>query len=122
MHHPETSDIFDTHLASFDDEVIQASYERPILVDFWAEWCAPCIVIAPALKQVIPAYNGRLRLAKLEVDEGENMKLAGHHKVRGFPTVMLFRDGKEVARFSGARPARAIHEFIQVHTELSVNA
>ena len=120
MHHPEKTDIFDTSLNTFDQDVIQASHHRPMLVDFWAEWCAPCVVIAPALNQVIPAYKGQIGLAKLEVDAGENMKLAGHHKVRGFPTIMLFQHGNEIARFSGARPARAIHEFIQAHTELSV--
>ena len=111
--------IFETHLASFDSDVIQASSQKPVLVDFWADWCAPCIAIAPVLKKVIPAYNGKILLAKLEVDEGDNMKLAGHHKVRGFPTIMLFQDGKETARFSGSRPAPAIHRFIHEHTGLT---
>lgn len=110
--------IFDTDLDCFDEDVIAASAERPILVDFWAEWCAPCITIAPILDRVLPAYNGKIQLARLEVDEGENMKLAGHHRVRGFPTIMLFQQGKETARFSGARPAPAIHEFIRQHTQL----
>jgi len=110
--------IFDTDLRTFEAEVIRASHEYPVLVDFWADWCAPCIAIAPVLEKVIPAYNERIRLARLEVDEGDNMKLAGHHKVRGFPTIMLFQDGKETARFSGSRPAPAIHHFIQQHTEL----
>jgi len=110
--------IFNTSLDAFEDEVIQASHQYPVLVDFWADWCSPCLVIAPVLKKVIPAYQGRIRLAKLEVDEGENMKLAGRHKVRGFPTIMLFQEGKETARFSGARPAPAIRHFIEQHTQL----
>lgn len=110
--------IFDTDLKNFDQDVIQASGQYPVLVDFWAEWCAPCIAIAPALEKTIPQYGGQIRLARLEVDEGENMKLAGKHKVRGFPTIMLFQNGKETARFSGARPAPAIHHFIQEHTQL----
>ena len=113
------STIFDTGLKTFENDVIQASYQYPVLVDFWADWCSPCIVIAPVLKKVIPLYQGRIRLAKLEVDEGDNMKLAGHHKVRGFPTIMLFQDGKETARFSGARPAPAIRHFIEQHTNIS---
>jgi len=112
------SNIFDTSLGEFENDVIQASHLYPVLVDFWADWCSPCIVIAPVLKKVIPEYQGKIRLAKLEVDEGENMKLAGHHKVRGFPTIMLFQDGKETARFSGARPAPAIRHFIEQHTQL----
>ena len=104
--------IFDTELSSFEHDVIQASHDQPVLVDFWADWCGPCIAIAPILEKVIPTYNGRIQLARLEVDEGDNMKLAGHHKVRGFPTIMLFQDGKETARFSGSRPAQAIHHFI----------
>ena len=111
--------IFDTSLETFKNDVIQASHQYPVLVDFWADWCSPCIVIAPVLKKVIPPYQGRIRLAKLEVDEGDNMKLAGHHKVRGFPTIMLFQDGKETARFSGSRPAPAIRHFIEQHTKIS---
>jgi putative thioredoxin len=110
--------IFATDLGSFERDVIQASSQKPVMVDFWADWCAPCIAIAPVLEKVIPAYNGKIVLAKLEVDEGDNMKLAGHHKVRGFPTIMLFQKGKEIARFSGSRPAPAIHHFIQQHTQL----
>lgn len=111
--------IFDTHLNQFEQDVIEASKHCPILVDFWAEWCAPCLAIAPVLKKTIPLYGGRIRLAKLEVDEGENMKLAGKHKVRGFPTIMLFQQGKETARFSGSRSAQAIHHFIRDHTQLT---
>ena len=110
--------IFDTELSSFDHDVIKASHAQPVLVDFWADWCGPCIAIAPILEKVIPSYNGRIQLARLEVDEGENMKLAGHHRVRGFPTIMLFQNGEETARFSGSRPAHAIHQFIHQHTEL----
>ena len=110
--------IFNTRLETFDTDVIKASYQCPILVDFWAEWCAPCNTIAPILEEVIPTYNGKLQLARLEVDDGDNMKLAGNHKVRGFPTIMIFQDGRESARFSGARPASAIHQFIEQHTSL----
>ena len=109
------SDIFDVSLHDFDEKVIAASRQRPVLVDLWAEWCSPCIVIAPILKQVIESLDGAVALAKVEVDEGENMKLAGRYKVRGFPTVILFRDGEEQGRFSGARPASFIENFIHEH-------
>lgn len=114
MKHP-ISYIFDVHLLDFDKQVLQASSKQPILVDFWADWCSPCIAIAPALTRAIDSLQGQVLLAKLEVDEGENMKLAGRYHVRGFPTIILFRDGEEQERFSGARPAHFIAEFIQRH-------
>ncbi len=110
-----------TALGSFDRDVIEASENTPILVDFWAEWCSPCLVIAPVLDRVVEELQGRVGLAKLEVDQGENMKLAGHYRVRGFPTVILFHQRREVARFSGARSRTQIMEFLAEHTEC-VNA
>lgn len=109
------ADIFDVDLDQFDHKVLEASRERPVLIDLWAEWCPPCISIAPVLKQVIGEYNGRVLLAKIEVDEGDNMKLAGRYQVRGFPTVILFRHGEEQARFSGAQTAGYIRDFIEQH-------
>jgi putative thioredoxin len=110
--------IIETTLETFSEDVLQASRQRPVLVDFWADWCAPCLVIAPVLEHVLRDLGGAVGLAKLEVDEGENMKLAGHYRVRGFPTVMLFDDGAEVARFSGARSRTQILEFIRSHIDL----
>ncbi len=110
--------VVSTSVTRFDADVIAASVHRPILVDFWAEWCAPCLVIAPVLEQVVTDLEGRLGLAKLEVDEGENMKLAGHYRVRGFPTVMLFHRGTELARFSGARSRTQVMEFLHSHLHL----
>lgn len=104
--------IFDVSLDQFDKLVIKASKEKPVLVDLWADWCSPCLVIAPVLKKLIAEYDGKVKLAKVEVDEGENMKLAGHYKVRGFPTVLLIIDGEEVARFSGAKPLSFLRNFI----------
>jgi len=110
--------IFDIDLNDFEEKVLLASQKKPILVDFWAEWCSPCLFIAPVLKQVLTQYNGNVLLAKLEVDEGENMKLAGKYQVRGFPTIILFEEGKEVERFSSARPANFIEEFIESNSRL----
>ena len=104
--------LFDVSLEDFDTLVLAASKQTPILVDFWAEWCSPCLVIAPILQQVIEGYNGEVRLAKLEVDDGENMKLAGRYQVRGFPTIMLFKDGEVIGQFSGARTQSFIENFI----------
>ena len=104
--------IFDVDLHQFDELVIKASAEMPVLVDLWAEWCSPCLVIAPALKMLIEENDGRIKLAKVEVDEGENMKLAGRYQVRGFPTVLMIIDGKEAARFSGAKPLSFLRNFV----------
>ncbi len=110
--------MVDTDLAGFDRDVLQASAHGPVLVDFWAEWCAPCLVIAPVLQRVIDELDGTVVLVKLEVDVGENMKLAGRYHVRGFPTVILFQGGKEVARFSGARSHAQIMAFLEEHLGL----
>ncbi|KAG1682853.1 Glutaredoxin 4 [Nymphon striatum] len=86
--------ISDINLDEFEDAVIKPSYEKPVLLDFWAEWCSPCLFIAPVLKEVIHEFEGNVLLAKLEVDEGKNMKLAGEYQVRGFPTIILFEEEK----------------------------
>ena len=113
INHDAQQFVFDVDLHDFDQRVLQTSHQQPVLVDFWADWCSPCIAIAPTLKRVIDNLKGKALLAKLEVDEGENMKLAGHYRVRGFPTIILFRDGEEVDRFSGNHPARYIESFIE---------
>ena len=104
--------IFDTTVESFNEEVIEASHLHPILVDLWADWCPPCVVIAPILKQVVENYDSDISLAKIEVDEGKNMKIAGQYQVRGFPTILLIINGEEKARFSGAQSAAFIENFI----------
>ncbi len=108
-------DIFDVTVHDFDEKVIKASQQRPVLVDFWADWCSPCIVVAPILAQVIEEFTGQIALAKLEVDEGDNMKVAGRYQTRGFPTVILIRNGEEIERFTGAKPRHFIREFVAKH-------
>lgn len=109
--------IFDTSVEAFDQEVIKASQHHPILVDLWADWCPPCVVIAPILKEVVENYDEEIALAKLEVDEGKNMKIAGQYQVRGFPTILLIQNGEEKARFSGAKSAGFIEDFIDQNIE-----
>ncbi len=108
--------IFDVDLHDFEEKVLMASHTAPVLVDLWADWCSPCLVIAPILKKLIAEYDGRIKLAKVEVDEGENMKLAGRYQVRGFPTILLIDKGEEVARFSGAKPLSFIRNFVDENT------
>ena len=104
--------IYDVHLDDFDKKVLQASHDRPVIVDFWAEWCSPCLVIDPLLREVVSSYAGEVALARLEVDEGDNMKLAGRYQVRGFPTIIVFRNSEVMDRFSSARPKQFIESFI----------
>jgi len=111
------SPIFNVDYENFQQEVIEISHQHPILLDLWAEWCSPCLVIAPILKQVINDYDGQLLLAKVEVDEGKNMKLAGQYQVRGFPTLILLQNGAEQGRFHGAKPKSFIEAFIQQHAQ-----
>jgi len=117
-----SKNLFAVNLDDFDEKVIQASFKEPMLVDFWADWCPPCVTIAPIIDKIINDYDGSIKLAKLEVDEGKNMKLAGQYKVRGFPTIMLFENGVEVERFSGAQSYAFIDEFIQKHSTLLKNS
>lgn len=112
------SPVFDINLEDFQTKVLDASYQKPVLVDFWADWCSPCLFIAPVLEAVVAEYNENVLLAKLEVDEGDNMKLAGKYQVRGFPTIILFEEGVEVERFSSARPKAFIKDFIESNSRI----
>ena len=114
----KSENYFNVMLDDFDEKVIKPSFSKPILVDFWADWCGPCIVIAPILEKITADYNGAFQIAKLEVDEEDNMKLAGKYQVRGFPTIILFEKGVEVERFSSAQSYSYIEQFIQQHSTL----
>lgn len=108
--------VFSASLETFEEQVIQASFQRPILLDLWAQWCAPCLVIGPVLERVVAEYEGALALVKVEVDDGENMKIAGRYRARGFPTILLIEDGEERGRFTSARPAHFIHDFLHQYS------
>ncbi len=116
------SDIIDVDLDDYEENVIRASYHQPVLVDLWAQWCSPCLAIAPVLEALVAGAGGRLKLARVEVDEGENMKLAGRYQVRGFPTILLFVSGQEVARFSGAKPLSEVRRFVEENTGLRLSS
>ncbi len=100
----------DVDTGAFKEQVIDASRQRPVLVDFWAEWCAPCRLLKPVLEELALEYRGRFRLAKVNSDQ--NQELAARYGVRGIPTVKAFVDGKPVKEFTGALPATEIRAFI----------
>ena len=100
----------DVDTANFEQQVLEASKTVPVLVDFWAPWCAPCKVLKPILEKLAAEYGGRFKLAKVNSDE--NQELAAAFGVRSIPDVMAFRDGKPVSHFLGALPESQLRAFI----------
>jgi len=94
--------------ATFETEVLQSN--TPVLVDYWAEWCGPCKMIAPILDEVATGYEGRLQIAKMNVDE--NRDIPAQFGIRGIPTLMLFKDGKLAATKVGALSKSQLTAFI----------
>ena len=105
-----TTTIFDVTEEDFDQAVVIRSQQTPVLVDISADWCAPCRVLAPLLDRLTRAYNGSFLLANVDADE--NMRIAGRHKVRGFPTVIAYSRGQETDRFHSSQPENFLRRFI----------
>jgi putative thioredoxin len=95
---------------TFDQEVIQRSRESPVVVDFWAPWCGPCRMLAPALEKVVAERKGEVVLAKINIDE--NPHLASQFGIQSIPTVIAFRDGQPVLDFLGLLPEAQLREFL----------
>ncbi len=100
-----------THVTTrqWDAEVLKS--EVPVLVDFWAEWCGPCRMVGPAVEQVGKIMAGKVKVAKLNVDE--NQEIAMQYHVQSIPSLLLFKDGKEIARTIGAAPKETYLKFIE---------
>ena len=104
MTHP--IDVTDS---SFDEEVIQA--DTPVLVDFWADWCAPCKMIAPIVEELAGEFDGKIKFAKLDVDS--NPKSASSYGIRGIPTMLIFNEGEPVDQVVGAVPKSVLKKKLE---------
>ncbi len=95
--------------ADFETQVLKA--DVPVLVDFWASWCAPCKAIAPLIEELAASYDGKVRVCKVNVDE--NPATPGKYGVRGIPTLILFKNGKVVDQLVGAVPKNQLESLLQ---------
>ena len=103
--------IKESSTATFADDVIKASSDTPILVDFWAPWCGPCKQLTPVLEKLVKASSGKIRLVKINIDE--NKELATQLQIQSIPMVYAFKEGQPVDGFMGALPESQIRDFIE---------
>ena len=110
-----TPTIFDATQANFEAEVINASFDQPVLVDFWATWCGPCKTLGPLIEKIVGEYAGAIKLAKVDCDKEQ--QLAAAFGVRSIPTVVLVKEGQLVDGFTGALPEAQLREFLARHAQ-----
>ena len=107
--------VFEVNSDNFSELVIQNSYRVPVLVDFWADWCAPCRVLMPVLAKIASEFHGLLLVAKVNTEA--QREIATQYQIRSLPTVKLFRNGEVMDEFMGALPENAIRDFIDRYVE-----
>ena len=111
----ESAYIFEASAQDFAQKVLEPSVQQPVLVDFWADWCAPCKMLMPVLSSLAEAYQGKFLLVKVNSDE--NQHLAMQYGVRSLPTVKVFRHGQAVDEFMGALSESQVRTFLEKHIE-----
>jgi thioredoxin len=99
--------------ASFQSDVIEASKTQPVVVDFWADWCRPCIMLTPTVEEIAREHAGKVKVVKLNVDE--NMNVPGKYSIRGIPTLLVFKGGQVADQIVGAQPKENIVKVIERH-------
>jgi len=106
---------FDVEEADFDELVLARSHEVPVLLDIGDEWCSPCRVLGPMLERLVQEYGGKFVLAKVDADE--NMRIAGRHQAKGFPTVIAYSHGQVIDRFHSAQTEGFLRRFLESFIE-----
>ncbi|MBE0508614.1 MAG: thioredoxin [Marinospirillum sp.] len=112
--------IIDITLENFQQVILEGSMQQPILIDFWADWCAPCKALLPVLTKLAHEFNGQFILAKINIEE--QPELAAQFQVRSVPTVMLVSQGQLVDQFNGAKPESEVRSFLKQHLTNPVEA
>lgn len=111
---PKTKFVIELTDKTFDDEL---DCDDPVLVDFWAPWCGPCLQVAPVVEALAEAYDGKMKFGKIDIDK--QPKTADKFGITSIPTMLIFKDGKVVGQLVGAAPKSKIEAVIKKHVEVS---
>ena len=108
-----STNIKDVNTDNFMNDVIEASKDKPIIVDFWAPWCGPCRMVAPVVEEISKDFEGKIKVLKLNTDENPNV--ASQYGIRSIPTLMIFKGGQKVDTVVGAVPKATLSSTLSKH-------